>query len=106
MSFGGWTAAAALERGDARVKAGVLMCPSLASSDGGALAAGHGATAPALVMVGTEDTVIGEEGNAAARRYAADHGGPAALLEIVRGGHVSFTSCELYTPTELGRRSR
>ena len=99
MSFGGWTAAAALERGDARVKAGVLMCPSLASSDGGALAAGHGATAPALVAIGTEDTVIGEEGNAAARRYAADHGGPAALLEIVRGGHVSFTSCELYTPT-------
>ena len=48
-------------------------------------------------MLGTEDTVIGEEGNAAARRYAADHGGPAALLEIVRGGHVSFTSCELYT---------
>ncbi|KAH8052505.1 platelet-activating factor acetylhydrolase [Aureococcus anophagefferens] len=97
MSFGGWTAAAALERGDARRRASSCARPSRRPT--AALAAGHGATAPALVMIGTEDTVIGEEGNAAARRYAADHGGPAALLEIVRGGHVSFTSCELYTPT-------
>ena len=24
------------------------------------------------------------------------HEGPACLVELVRGGHVSFTSCELY----------
>lgn len=99
MSFGGWTTAAALERADGRVKAGVLMCPSINSSDGGKLAKGHTASAPALVMVGSEDTVIGHAGNAAVRAYAETHSGPAACLEIVRGGHCSFTSCELYTPT-------
>ena len=46
-----------------------------------------------------EDTVIGEAGNAAARAYAQQHGGPAACLELARAGHVSFTSCEHYTAT-------
>lgn len=50
-------------------------------------------------MTGREDTVIGDAGNAGAKRYAATHKGSAAYLEIVRGGHVSFTSCEHYTPT-------
>lgn len=99
MSFGGWTAAAYAETGDARVKAVVLQCPSLNSSDGGKLSAGHASAAPACVMVGAEDTVIGEAGNAAARSYAATHAGPAGLFELVRGGHCSFTSCDLYTPT-------
>ena len=114
-------------------------------------------------MLGTEDTVIGEEGNAAGRAYFETHSGPRwetqprpassrtapprtaphrtaphrtaphrtaphrtaphrtaphrtaphpcwrrpmapshtlgrQLLEIRRGGHVSFTSCELYNP--------
>lgn len=99
MSFGGWTTAAALERAAGNVKVGVLMCPSINSSSGGVLAKGHTASVPALVMVGSEDTVIGHAGNAAARAYAATHSGPAACLEIVRAGHCSFTSCELYTPT-------
>ena len=47
-------------------------------------------------MVGREDTVIGVEGNAAAQDYATQHQGPAAYLEIIRGGHCSFTSCDLY----------
>jgi len=96
MSFGGWTTAAYCERNDPRIKAAVLMCPSLAMSDAGKLSKGHTSTVPALVMVGREDTVIGVEGNAAAQDYAASHGGPAAYLEIVRGGHCSFTSCDLY----------
>jgi len=104
MSFGGWTSAQALEACDPRVKAAILQCPSLASSGG---AAGHSPLAteqrsnrvtPTLVMLGTEDTVIGEEGNAAGRAYFETHTGPRHLLEIRRGGHVSFTSCELYNP--------
>ena len=96
MSFGGWTTAAYCERNDPRVKAAVLMCPSLAMSDAGKLSKGHTSTVPSLVMVGREDTVIGAEGNAAAQDYATQHQGPAAYLEIVRGGHCSFTSCDLY----------
>mmetsp|Transcript_21945 Transcript_21945/g.65813 ORF Transcript_21945/g.65813 Transcript_21945/m.65813 type:complete len:393 (-) Transcript_21945:52-1230(-) len=99
MSFGGWTTAAYLEKGDPRVKAAVMKCPSINSSDGGRLAAGHASRTPALVMLGTEDTVIGEAGNEAGRAYVSGHAGPAALLEIKRGGHCSFTSCDLYTPT-------
>ena len=49
-----------------------------------------------MVMLGTEDTVIGEAGNEAGRQYVEGHQGPAYLMELVRGGHVSFTSCELY----------
>ena len=37
-------------------------------------------------------------GNEAGRAYHATHTGPRHLLEIKRGGHVSFTSCELYNP--------
>merc|ERR1719215_1062396 len=48
------------------------------------------------MMLGVEDTVIGEVGNAAARTYVEKHCGPKYLLEIKDGGHVSFTSCELY----------
>eukprot|EP00908_Phaeocystis_cordata_P014543 Transcript_25652.p1 GENE.Transcript_25652~~Transcript_25652.p1 ORF type:complete len:437 (-),score=129.94 Transcript_25652:54-1364(-) len=104
MSFGGWASAQALEARDPRVKAAILQCPSLAMSGA---AAGHPPLAsaaradratPTLVMLGTEDTVIGEEGNAAGRAYYETHTGPRQLLEIKRGGHVSFTSCELYNP--------
>ena len=84
MSFGGWTTAAFLETKDPRIKCAVLKCPSLNSSDGGRLRATHSADVPALVMVGKEDTVIGVEGNDAAKAYAATHKGPAAYLEIAR----------------------
>lgn len=104
MSFGGWATAAALEAQDARVRAGIMQCPSIAMS-GAAAGIGVGLSAtrsnlttPVMVMLGSEDTVIGEEGNAAGRQYVDTHAGPACLVEIVRGGHVSFTSCELYNP--------
>ena len=104
MSFGGWSSAQALEALDPRVRAAILQCPSLAMSGGAAgyppLAAATRANraTPTLVMLGTEDTVIGEAGNEAGRAYYATHTGPRHLLEIKRGGHVSFTSCELYNP--------
>lgn len=99
MSFGGFSTAAALEARDPRVKCAVMKCPSIATSAGGTLHADRKDRAtPVMVMLGTEDTVIGEGGNAAAREYVQSHEGPAYLVEIVRGGHVSFTSCELYNP--------
>lgn len=97
MSFGGWASAAALEAADARVKCAVMQCASIAMSGGGKLATEREErTKPVLLMLGSEDTVVGEAGNEACRQYAASHEGPAYLLEIRRGGHVSFTSCELY----------
>merc|ERR1719362_642694 len=47
-------------------------------------------------MLGAEDTVIGDQGNKLGRRYFETHEGPRCFLEIKAGGHVSFTSCELY----------
>ena len=100
MSFGGFSTAAAMEALDPRVKAAVMKCPSISmSSGGGTLAASRkNVQTPVMVMLGREDTVIGEGGNQAGREYCRNHQGPAYLAEIVRGGHVSFTSCELYNP--------
>ena len=99
MSFGGFATAAALEAKDPRVKAAVMKCPSISMSGTGALATERtDKSTPVMVMLGSEDTVIGEAGNAAGRTYVETHDGPAYLVEIVRGGHVSFTSCELYNP--------
>ena len=97
MSFGGFSTAAAMEALDPRVKAAVMQCPSISMSGGGTLhTARNDKSTAVMVMLGTEDTVIGEAGNAAGRAYVDSHDGPAYLVEIVRGGHVSFTSCELY----------
>merc|ERR1719231_890394 len=98
MSFGGWASAAALEIADDRVKCAVMQCPALAKCGPVKLHSGkrQEKRKPVMLQLGTEDTVIGEEGNEACRQYAATHEGPAYVLEILRGGHVSFTSCELY----------
>lgn len=53
---------------------------------------------PVMVQLGTEDTVIGEAGNEAGRRYVQTHNGPAYCVEVARGGHVSFTSGTHRTP--------
>ena len=99
MSFGGFSTAAALEARDPRVKAAIMKCPSISVSGTGTL---HNSrkdlNTPVMVMLGKEDTVIGDAGNAAGREYVQTHQGPAYLAEVVRGGHVSFTSCELYNP--------
>mmetsp|Transcript_98062 Transcript_98062/g.280593 ORF Transcript_98062/g.280593 Transcript_98062/m.280593 type:complete len:222 (+) Transcript_98062:448-1113(+) len=99
MSFGGWSTAAALESRDPRVKAAILQCPSLSMSGSGTLAEERQEMeVPVMVQLGTEDTVIGEAGNEAGRRYVQTHNGPAYCVEVVRGGHVSFTSGDLYNP--------
>ena len=104
MSFGGWSTAAALESRDPRVKAAILQCPSLSMSGSGTLAEERQEIeVPVMVQLGTEDTVIGEAGNEAGRRYVQTHNGPAYCVEDVRGGHVSFTSgmSVLYHSTTL-----
>jgi dienelactone hydrolase len=98
MSFGGYTIAAYLEMHDPRVKAAIMQCPSIATSGSQRLATDRTNTkTPVMVMLGREDTVIGERGNQAGRDYVDHHkNGDSYLLEIVRGGHVSFTSCDIY----------
>jgi len=101
MSFGGFTTVATLELQDPRIKAAVAMASSM--SMGGTLdyhtPARKNKSTPAMIMIGTEDSVLGTKHNDANRQYIHHHkDGDAYLLEIVRGGHVSFTSCELYNP--------
>jgi len=98
MSFGGWTAAAALEFNDPRVKAAIMMCPSLMSAGGRITKERTNCHTPLMVMIGTEDTVIGTEGNALCREFARKPEHHGYLLEIKAGGHCSFTSCDLYNP--------
>lgn len=98
MSFGGYTTAAVLETNDSRIKAAVLMCASTAKSAPQIIPSTRSNThTPVLAMIGTEDTVLGRHANDANREYIDNHtDGDAYLLEILRGGHVSFTSCEMY----------
>jgi len=99
MSFGGYTTAAILEFCDSRIKAAVFMCAAIAKLGTQDL---HDKRknniTPIMVMIGSEDTVLGTEANNANRIYWKNHKTDAFLLEIKRGGHVSFTSCEMYDP--------
>jgi len=93
MSFGGWTTAAVMEKRDPRVKAAIMQCSSVGSQ----LAEKRKEVdIPVMVMLSTEDRVLGEDRNEANRRFVETHKGPAYMLEIKRGGHVSFTSGDLY----------
>eukprot|EP00931_Biecheleriopsis_adriatica_P060957 TRINITY_DN36627_c0_g1_i1.p1 TRINITY_DN36627_c0_g1~~TRINITY_DN36627_c0_g1_i1.p1 ORF type:complete len:425 (+),score=42.21 TRINITY_DN36627_c0_g1_i1:58-1332(+) len=97
MSFGGWASAAALEYEDPRVRAAIIKCPSLKSGGGRLTDERVNRKTPVMVMLGTEDTVIGEEGNELCRRFAASQdAAPSYMVEIKAGGHCSFTSCDLY----------
>jgi len=102
MSFGGDTITKVLEYQDARIQAAVLKCPAVGryQFDGspGLHQQRTNKDTPIMVMLGTEDTVLGVEGNNNARAYFESHSDNAYLMEIQRGGHVSFTSCELYDP--------
>jgi len=101
MSFGGFATAATLELQDPRIKAAVMMSSSMAMSgtQDYHTPVRKNKSTPVLVMMGTEDTVLGEECNDASRKYVDTHSdGDAYLLELIRAGHVSFTSCEMYDP--------
>ena len=51
-------------------------------------------TCPAMVLLATEDATIGLPGNARIRQYYDESKGPRYLVEMVNGGHYSFT--EMY----------
>jgi predicted dienelactone hydrolase len=82
MSFGSMTAIRAADL-DPRFKAVIAMS--------GAPPDHTNLTVPSLRMLGTEDTTIGERGNALIRAHHAKHTGPSFLLELPDGGHYSFT---------------
>lgn len=99
MSFGGWTTAACLEESDPRVKAAIMMCPSLMSADGRLMKERRNVETPIMMMIGSEDTVLGAKGVEACRQFSLKPEGSSFLLEIKLAGHCSFTSCELYNPS-------
>jgi len=99
MSFGGFTTAACLEEGDSRVKAAIMMCPSLLmSANGRVIKERTNMKTPVMMMIGSEDYVLGAEGGEACRQYSLKPEGSSFLVELKLGGHCSFTSCELYNP--------
>merc|ERR1711957_956339 len=101
MSFVGYTTAETLELQDPRVKASVMMCASTSMSGSQNLhtPARKNKSTPVMVMIGTEDTVLGDGPNDANRQYVdTQTDGDSYLVEIQRGGHVSFTSGEMYNP--------
>ncbi|OEU14431.1 alpha/beta-hydrolase [Fragilariopsis cylindrus CCMP1102] len=104
MSFGGYTTAEVIDLCDKRIKAGIMMCSSMSMSGTKKLhtTERNNKSTPVMIMIGTEDTVLGDKHNNSNRQYVNNHkDGDSYLLEIKRGGHVSFTSCEMYN-TEYG----
>jgi dienelactone hydrolase len=91
MSFGGSTSINVLNQ-DARVKAGVMLAP------GGPTMERKNPTTPIMMVIGTEDSVIGAAGNARNRNYYETSEGPRYLVEILDAGHMTFTSVNQYNP--------
>lgn len=48
-------------------------------------------TTPVLMMIGTEDKTIGADNNAKDRKYFEESKGPHYLVEMIRGGHYTFS---------------
>jgi len=82
MSFGSMTAIRVADA-DPRFKAVIAMS--------GAPENHQNLNVPSLYMLGTEDTTLGVKGNDFIRANFRMHAGPAFLLEMVNGGHYSFT---------------
>lgn len=82
MSFGSMTAIRVADA-DPRFKAVIAMS--------GAPESHQNLKVPTLLMLGTEDTTLGVKGNDYIRSNFGIHIGPAFLLEMVNGGHYSFT---------------
>lgn len=82
MSFGSMTAIRVADS-DPRFKAVIAMS--------GAPETHQNLNVPSLYMLGTEDTTLGVKGNDFIRSNFKMHTGPAFLLEMVNGGHYSFT---------------
>ena len=84
-SFGGYAAAAVADM-DPRIDAIAPMAAVGREREN--------YTCPAMVLLATEDATIGLAGNARIRQYYEESKGPRYLVEMVNGGHYSFT--EMY----------
>jgi len=84
-SFGGYAAAAVADM-DPRIDAIAPMAAVGREREN--------YTCPAMVLLATEDATIGLDGNARIRQYYDESKGPRYLVELVNGGHYSFT--EMY----------
>ena len=90
MSFGGSTTMNVLSQ-DGRVTAGVMLAP-------GGPSARTNYTTPNMMMIGTEDSTVGERGNSRSRQFYEESKGPRYLVEIKDAGHFTFTGVEQYNP--------
>jgi len=82
MSFGSFTTVRVADA-DARFKATIPMA---------GIGLDHTNLAiPTLPMLGAEDRTLGPRGNELIRAYYEKHQGSAFLLELINGGHYSFT---------------
>ena len=54
---------------------------------------------PAMLLLATEDATIGLEGNKRIREYYDESKGPHYMVEVVDGGHYSFTEMYQLNPT-------
>jgi dienelactone hydrolase len=88
MSFGAFTAVLAADA-DPRFRAVIAMAAAPEK---------HSSAAPSLYMLGALDGTIRELGNGLIRANYQAHAGPAALLELTRGGHYSFTDMYKINP--------
>ena len=91
MSMGAGTSKRVLDQ-DSRVKAAVMLAPG---RNGGERS---NFTTPIMMMIGTEDSTVGERGNARSRQYYEASRGPRYLVEIKDAGHFTFSSVEQYNP--------
>lgn len=81
-SFGGFTVGM-LINSEPRVKAIVALSPVFGKREN--------FTAPVMVILGTEDSTIGVKGNENARTFYEQSKGPRYLVEILDGGHFTFS---------------
>jgi len=81
-SFGGYTSAAIIET-DQRVKAIIPMAPVWPMR--------KNFTTPVLMYIATEDKTIKPAGNAIVRRRYDESKGPRYSVEVLDGGHFTFT---------------
>ena len=56
------------------------------------------ASTPIMMVIGTEDSVVGLQGNERNRSYYEESQGPRYLVEILDAGHLTFTSVNQYNP--------
>ncbi|MFO0946110.1 MAG: prolyl oligopeptidase family serine peptidase [Planctomycetota bacterium] len=81
-SFGGYTVGMVINA-EPRIKAIVPLSPVFGKREN--------FTTPVLVILGTEDATIGVKGNDNARAFFEESKGPHYLVEILDGGHFTFS---------------